>query len=228
MTAIVGVDADLGRIVIPQLARLVSFPGAPARRAVRGEFGIFVVKQKKPIILDWLETFIEGKKQLVPVIAGYKTVWASITHNERVDAGASYQARQCFGGGASPAAPSATVYFNALAIANATLTKAKGDQSLGSTSSGVTTNEFTTIGLSRATATTPIAGDYTAPSSLGGTFSQVVAKLFTASGGGTAYGAGIFNSTTAAGSILYVEDNFASNAVLTSGDTLTVTVTISN
>jgi hypothetical protein len=144
------------------------------------------------------------------------------------DAGADYQAKQVFAGGSSPAAPSATVYFNVIAIANGTLTKAKGDQSLGSTSASVTTNEYTTIGLSRATANSPVGGDYTAPSTLGGTFSQNIAKTFTASGSGTAYGAGIFNSTTVASSILYVEDNFSSTAVLISGDTLTVTVTISN
>lgn len=213
---LVGIDRDLGRIHIPALSRLISLPGRSVRRAVDGEFGIVVAKQRRPVF--------DG-----PHLLGYRTLWASVSHNERVDAGASYQARQCFAGGASPAAPSATVYFNVIAIANATLTKAKGDQSLGSTSSGVTTNEYTTVGLSRFTADSPVGGDYTAPSSLGGTFSQIVKKTFTASGaGGTAYGAGVFNSTTVSGSILYVEDNFSSTAVLIAGDTLTVTWTISN
>ena len=225
---LVGIDRDLGRITLPALSRLISLPGAPVRRAVRGEFGVFVAKVKRPRILDHVEQIVNGVRTLVPIIGGYDTVWASVSHNERVDAGAAYQARQVFAGGSSPAAPSATVYFNVLAVANASLTKAKGDQSLGSTSSGVTTNEFTASGLSRATADTPVGGDYTAPSTLGGTFSQVVKKTFTATGSVTAQGAGVFNSTTVAGSILYVEDNFSSSAALVNNDTLTVTATISN
>ena len=210
------IDPDLGRVFVPKAFNTgISYANRPIRRAANGEVGIFVAKQKRPIFNE------HG-------LLRYETVWSSVTHNERVDAGANYQAKQVFAGGSSPAAPSATVYFNVIAVANGTLTKAKGDQSLGSTSANATTNEYTTIGLSRATANSPVGGDYTAPSSLGGTFSQVVAKTFTASGSGTAYGAGIFNSTTVSGSILYVEDNFSSTAVLISGDTLTVTVTVSN
>lgn len=206
-------DPDLGRIVLPALSRTISRPDAPTRKAVTGEVGIFVAKQRRP-------TFRGGKLH-------YDLIWASITHNERVDAGANKQSKQVHGGGSSPGAPSATAYFNVIAVANASLTKAKGDQSLGSTSANATTNEFTTIGLSRAAATLG-GGDYTAPASLGATFSQVISKVFTASGGGTAYGAGVFDSTTVSGSILYVEDNFSSTAVLVSGDTLTVTITITN
>jgi len=218
MTAILYTDRDLGRIVVPDIfRRMVSFPGRPVRRAVNREIGIFVAKQHRPVLDEWT-----GR------IARMQLLWASITHNERVDAGAQEQALQVFGGGGTPASPSATVYPKVIAVANGTLTKGKGDQSLGSASSGVTTNEFTTIGLSRAAAAALAGGDYTAPSTLGGTFSQVVKKVFTASGGGTAYGGGVFDSLTVAGSILYVEDNFASTAVLVSSDTLTVTVTITN
>jgi hypothetical protein len=210
-------DPDLGRIFVPPaLTKLISLPNRPVKRAV-GEVGIFVAKQRRPVFRE------DGK------LLRYMTLWASITHNERVDAGAQYQAQQCFAGGGSPAAPSATVYFNVLAIATSGFTtKTKTDQSIGSASSGATTNEFTTIGLSRATATAPISGDYTAPSTLGGTFSQVIKKTFTASGSGTAHGAAVLNSTTVAGSILYVEDIFSSDAVLVSGDTLSVTVTNTN
>lgn len=222
---LIGFDKDLGRLFLPAFARAVSAPGLRTRRMADGEYGLVVAKQKRPVV-RMRET--EGGV-LVPELLGFQTIWASVSHNERVDAGANYQAKQCFAGGSSPAAPSATVYFNVIAVANGALTKAKGDQSLGSTSSGVTTNEYTTVGLSRATANSPAGGDYTAPSTLGGTFAQVVAKTFTVSGaGGTAYGAGLFNSTTVAGSILYVEDNFSSNAVLVAGDTLTVTFTINN
>jgi len=226
---IVGIDRDLGRINLPFLDRLISYPGRPARRAVSGEFGIFVTKQQRPRIVDYIRQLVNGVETLVPVITGYDTIWTSITHNERVDAGALYQANQVFAGGSTPTAPSATAYFNVIAIASAALTKAKTDLSLGIVTANVTTNEYTTIGLSRATATTPIGGDYTAPSSLGGTFSQLVTKIMTVSGaGGTAYGAGIFNSTTVSGSKLYVEDNYSSTAVLVSGDTLTTNATISN
>lgn len=215
-------DPDLGRILLPAIGRTISRPHAPVR-AAHGEIGVFVAKQRRPRVVD----LVEQHGVLVPVVAGYDLIWASITHNERVDVGADKQAKQVFGGGGTPGAPSATAYFNVIAVASATLTKAKGDQSLGSTSANVTTNEFTTIGLSRAAATLA-GGNYTAPSSLGGTFSQVISKTFTASGGGTAYGCGVFDSTTVSGSILYVEDNFSSTAVLVSGDTLTVTVTITN
>lgn len=216
-------DPELGRIAVPTAAhRTISRPNAPVTRA-HGEIGVFVAKQHRPRVIDC----VERHGVLIPIIGGYDMVWASITHNERVDAGADKQARQTFGGGASPAAPSATAYFNVIALASATLTKTKTDQSLGSASSGVTTNEFTTIGLARATATL-IAGNYTAPSTLGGTFAQLISKLFTASGNGTVFGAGIFDSTTVAASVLYVEDNFSSSAVMVSGDTLTVNATITN
>jgi hypothetical protein len=210
-------DPDLGNIYTPPgFWRSKSYPGQPTRRIKPGEVGIFVAVQKRPIYRD--DGFLERME----------TLWWSITHNERVDAGADKQARQTFGAGASPAAPSATVYFSVMAIANATLTKAKGDQSLGSTSSGVTTNEFTTLGLARVAATTPVGGDYTAPASLGAQFAQILRKTFTATGSATALGGGLFDSTTVAGSILYAEDNYASSAVLVTNDTLTQTITVNN
>jgi hypothetical protein len=210
-------DPHLGNIYVPSsLTGRTFYPGGHSRRAIDGEIGIFVAKHRRPRLGNG------------GAIVGYDTLWASITHNERVDVGAQQQAVQVFGGGGSPASPSATLYPKVMAIANGTLTKNKADLSLGSTSANVTTNEFTTIGLSRVAVATIVGGNYTAPSSLGGTFSQVVTKTFTASGGGTAYGAGLFDSTTVSGSILYVEDNFASTAVLVSGDTITVTVTITN
>lgn len=209
---------DLGRIFVPDaFKRLLSLPGRPTKQAVNlREIGIVEAVHKRP-------TWDDRKGRLALEIL----MW-SITHNERVDAGAQEQAVQCFGGGGTPASPSATVYPKVIAIASATLTKAKGDQSLGSTSANVTTNEFTTIGLSRVAAQTIVGGDYTAPSTLGGTFAQLLKKTFTFSGSGTAKGSGVFDSTTVSGSILYVEDNFSSDAVGVSGDTLAVTWTINN
>jgi len=55
-----------------------------------------------------------------------------------------------------------------------------------------------------------------------------VSKLFTATGGATAYGAGLFDSTTVAGSLLYAEGLFSSNAILATTDTLTVQCTPAN
>ena len=205
------VDADLGRVFVPKaLTDLVSLPGRATRRAAAGEVGIFVAKQHRPVYDDW------------GLLKGFLLLWSSVTHYERVDKGAEIQSNRCFGyaGGST-----ANGVFTAVAVASAALTKAKGDLSLGSTSANATTNEFTTIGLSRAAGS---VGAYTAPSSLGGTFSQVISKVFTASGSGTAHGAGLFDSTTVSGSFLYVEDNFASTAVLVSSDTLTVTITITN
>lgn len=208
-------DRDLGRVKIPALDRLISVASRPVRRMSDGEMGIVIAKQFRPRRRD------DG------LVIGFDMLWHDVSANERVDAGAAFQAVQCFGGSGTPAAPSAANYARAIAVASATLTKAKGDQSLGSTSSGVTTNEYTTIGLSRVNATL-VGGDYTAPASLGATFAQIVKNTFTASGSGTAYGSGLFNSTTPAGSILYVEDNFGSTAVLVSGDTLSITWTITN
>jgi hypothetical protein len=210
-------SADLGRIFVPPIfSQSLSLPGRPvkARRTLR-EVGICEMVHKRPITRF-------GK--LI-----YEIGTISITHNERVDAGAQEQAVQCFGGGGTPASPSATIYPKVIAIATAGFTtKTKTDQSIGVITSGVTTNEFTTIGLSRVAATTPIGGDYTAPASLGAVFSQLIKKTFTFTGGGTAHGSAVFDSATVAGSILYVEDQFSSDAIGITNDTLAITWTISN
>jgi hypothetical protein len=210
---------DLGRIFVPEaLTRLISYPGKAVRQAVNiREIGIVEAVHKRPVWDD-------RKGRLALEIL----MW-SITHNERVDAGAQEQAVQCFGGGGTPASPSATVYPKVIAIATTGFTtKTKTDLSIGSASANATTNEFTTIGLSRVAATTPVGGDYTAPSTLGGTFAQLLKKTFTFSGSGTAHGSAVYDSTTVSGSILYVEDIFSSDAIGVSGDTLAVTWTINN
>jgi len=207
-------DPILGRVAVPAIDRLISVARRPVRRMASGEMGIVIAKQLRPRMRDG-------------IAIGFDLIWHDVSANERVDAGAAFQAVQCFGGSGTPAAPSSANYARAIAVASASLTRTKTDQSLGSASAGVTTNEYTTIGLSRANATLT-GGQYTLPASLGATFAQQIAYVFTASGSGTAYGSGVFNSTTPAGSILYVEDNFGTNAVLGSGDTLTITWTITN
>jgi len=210
------ISQDLGRVFIPDaFKRLISYPGTATKHAIcLREVGVVEAVHKRPVWQDERLTFDIG-------------MW-SITHNERVDIGAQQQAVQVFGGGGTPGSPSTTLYPKVIAIANGTLTKAKTDLSLGSASANVTTNEYTTIGLTRVAATSPIGGDYTAPSTLGGTFIQLIKKTFTASGGGTAYGSGVYDSTTVSGSILYVEDNFSTTAVMVTNDTLAVTWTITN
>jgi hypothetical protein len=199
-------DLELGRVFTPPAAgRLLSLPGVPARRLHGpGELGVFVARQHRP-------------RREAGVLRAMELVWLSITHNERVDRGAAQQDIRCFGSGGA--------VFTAVAVANAVLTKNKADESLGTTTADVTTNEFTTLGLARAAGS---LGTYTAPSSLGGQFSRVVTRTFTATGNATARGAGLFDSVTVSGSKLYVEDNFSSDAVLVANDTLTVNITITN
>lgn len=205
------IDPDLGKILIPQAyTRRISLPNAPVRRSSEGEGGIFVAKQYRNVIDA--ET---GK------VVRREMIWHSITHNERVDAGAAIQANRLFG----TAGTTANGVFTAGALASANITKTKTDLSLGSASANATTNEFTTIGLSRATLT---VGSYTAPASLGATFAQALTKTFTATGTGTVWGAGVFDSTTVSGSNLYVEDLFGSTAVMNNTDTLALTVTLTN
>lgn len=209
-------DPFLGRIAAPvDWHRAVSLPGQATRRPMAEQFALYVGVQRR-------------KRDLSDPLSPYDIVWTGVFHNERVDAGAAKQAGQLHGGGSTPAAPDATNYFRVIALANASLTIAKGDQSLGSGSAGVTTNEFTTLGLSRANATAPVGGDYTLPGALGGQFAQILRMTATATGNATVFGAGVFDRTTVATSILYGEGNFASQAVMVNQDQLTTTVTNNN
>ncbi len=146
-----------------------------------------------------------------------KVVWASVTHNERVDDGAGHNVNRMFGTvGASNGVGSV------VAVADQALTRTKTDRSLESITQGVTTSEFTTIGLSRAAGTVQ---NYVAPSTLNGTFSADVFKSFSVTGTGTAFGSGLFDQVVVAGSFLLVEDDFASSASVVNGDTLEITWT---
>lgn len=201
-------DPEMGRIYLPQdLLRLVSLPGRPTHGAKPGEYGLFLSKQHRPVRRE------DG------LLLRHEMIWTSFDHNERVDEGAVIQDAACFTGG------SINAFIN-IAIASASITVAHGDLSLGSASANATTNEFTTIGLSRAAGS---LGSYTAPVSLGAQFSRIISKLMTASGSGTAYGAGLFDSATVVGSHLYVELLYSNgSAVLVTSDTITTTATISN
>lgn len=207
-------DAELGRVFAPAAAgRLLSLRGVPARRLFGpGELGVFVAKQHRP-----RRARPDEASGAAGVLRAMELLWVSVTHNERVDDGAAEQDALLFG--------ASTKRFTVVAVANAALTKTKTDSSLGVDAAGQTTNEFTTLGLARAAGS---LGAYTAPASLGGQFSRVISKVFTATGSATARGAGLFDSVTVAGSVLYVEDNFSADAVLLTNDTLTVNITITN
>lgn len=209
MTAVLRIDPDLGRIFVPEIfSKRISLPGQATRRfAKSGELGIFVATQKR-----W-----NASKRTM------ETIWSSISHNERVNRGSSIQANRVFG----TVGTTAVGVFSAIAIASANITKTATDLGLGQATGGSTiTNEFSTIGLSRTAGTVQ---NLVAASTLGGTFSVDIYKSFSVTGTGTAYGAGLFDSTTPTGSNLYVEDLFTtSSASLLSGDTLNVTITITN
>lgn len=231
-TATVFGQPQIGRIWVPNIT--VSYPGSG--RCQPKHQGIVVASTMRPLwsidsikapeasqLRDgraWHRKIAEYLRPLIdPSRFVTECVWASVTHNERVDRGASIQHYRVFG----TVGQAANGVFTAVAVASATLTKTKTDLSLGAAGSGVTTNEFTTIGLSRAAGTHQNLGS--APGALDGTQASDVYKSFAVTGSGTAYGAGLFDSTTVAGSNLYVEDNFGSSAVLVNGDTLNVTYT---
>jgi hypothetical protein len=185
--------------------------------------GIFK-KMEEPELKDGTEwghrVLAWAKKHVDPELLVPRTEWVSVTHNERVNDGHSIQTNRCFG----TVGVTANGVFSAVAVANATLTKTATDSSLGTNAGDLTTNEFTTVGLSRATGT---VGGFVAASALDGTGSNTVVKDFTVTGaGGTAVGSGLFDSTTVVGSFLYCEDNFSSSAVLVATDHLIVTWTV--
>lgn len=169
-----------------------------------------------------IEEFLNPfRKDFDPDVFKSDLVWADIGHNERVDKGGDINITRLFG--AASGASTAAGVLTAMAIASASLTVAHADLSLGSGSANATTNEFTTIGLSRAAATVQ---NYVATTTLDATVSVDLFKSFSVSGSGTAYGAGVFDSTTVSGSFLFIEKNFSSSAVVVNGDTLQVTITI--
>jgi hypothetical protein len=218
MGRLFAIDELLGRVWLPRRwdAR-VSYPGGGALKSALRECGIFLARQARPVYSP------EG------IVLRYELVWTSFTHNERVDAGAAEQAVQCFAGSGSPASPSATKYPSVIAVATTGFTtKTKTDQSIGTSSAGVTTNEFTSGGLSRHAVTAPAGGDYTAPSSLGGQFTQNLAYQFTSTATQTAHGGAVFDSSTVGGSVLYCEDVFSADASLLSSDTLKLVVQLQN
>ena len=157
-------------------------------------------------------------------------------HNERVQNGARMLAKGFWGASSSPQVSTvgvpSYVALNSASTFNSTnfsFAHNNADLSLGagtsSTGAGVTTNEYTTAGLSRALGT---VGSYTDPASaLDGVFTLTVTKTFTCSSGPqNVYGTGLFDESSTATCNLFAEAYFAT-ATLQTSDTLALTWNIS-
>lgn len=227
-----GVHPDLGRLYIPQPS--ISLPGARTHQkfggvviatqrrpqwAMKGLFKLPDVEHPWPNSKAVVDRLLDSyREHFDPREFRTEVVWTSITHNERVNDGGGHNTNRIFG-----TVGTSNGVGNVIAIATTGFTtKTATDSSIGADAASGTTNEFTTIGLSRAVGTVQ---NYVAATTLNGTYATDIVKLFTASGGGTAHGTGLFDSTTVAGSILLAEDIFGSDAIVASGDTLTVTWT---
>lgn len=230
----VKVYPDLGRLWLPNSS--ISLPGrsvhqkpvnivvASVRRplwSIKGVLQLPDVERPQPDGMTVVRRLLEPFRGLIdPLLFASEVVFISVTHNERVDDGAGQNVNRIFGTvGASNGVGTA------VAINNKSITAAAGHRSVDSASQGITTNEFTTIGLSRAAGTVQ---NYVAPAALNGTYSVDIYKSFSVSGGGTAYGSALFDQLVAAGSYLVCEDNWSSAAVVVNGDTVNNTWTYTN
>lgn len=138
-----------------------------------------------------------------------KVIGTTVSYNDRVDKGADLQGSLMSGQSLnSITSPLPPVY---VAVSSSTLTPAKGDTTL--------TGELSGDGLDRAIGTVQ---NYIAPTVLDGAASYDVYKQFTYSGAGaTARSAALFDASSSGN--MFVEDNFAADATLASGDLLEIT-----
>jgi hypothetical protein len=192
-------NEHLGRIWLPNIS--VSRPGGPTAGSRNNNICVASIKRQG------------------------ETAWASITHNARVDIGADLQFNRFLGvtTGITGLPPQYIALGNTGYTANA-----HGHTSIGTTGT-VTTNEFTTLGLSRATGT---FGTYTTPTVLDASVTILLAKTFIVSGGsGTNNGSALFDNTVASGiSHMWVEalytDGGQTAAAFIDTDQIAVTWTI--
>lgn len=230
----------MGALIVPGVGRVVlpnpslSVPGMPTRPrfagvvtmrqhrpkwSSRGILSLPEVRNPFPSSQAVVEKMLRPYRQeLDPKLFDMELVEYSVTPNERVNDGGGHNANRIFGTvGASNGVG------NVVAVATTGFTtKTATDSSIGVNAADLTTNEFTTIGLSRAVGTVQ---NFVAETTLNGTYSADVVKLFTASGSGTAHGSGLYDSATVVGSIMLAEDIFGADAILVTADTLTVTWT---
>jgi hypothetical protein len=150
-----------------------------------------------------------------------ETIFADLVHNNRVDIGGRITMHRII----TATGVTALSTFDKLAVGQNAFTVTKTDQSIGSATPDVTTNEYTSaVGMGRAAS---VSGASSTPASLNAISSADTVTTFTVSGaGGTATGAALFDQIVVAGSHLYVEATFGSSALVVSGDSLQVTWTI--
>ena len=139
---------------------------------------------------------------------GFASGW-----NSRTDQGANWQAQLMGNAAGTPA------LYVALSAASLTITKT--DTFMGSNSVG--TNEIAANGCTRALGS---YGTYVAPTVLGGVFSFVITKVFTATGSQVVVGIALCNSATPQSASVMFEANLATST-LANTDTITTTYTIS-
>ena len=162
-------------------------------------------------------------------------IWASVSHNERVDKGAAGQLYRTLSTGltTSPTFTPATstIGFRIIALSTTNPAAAASHLSLYTTTASNQSLEYSTNGLggSPRQLTGLSIGTYTnAGAAANETASAQLSIAFTCSGGTqTVYGAGIFDSETVTGSNLYAEGTFAEGPTsVTTADVLTVTWTV--
>jgi len=225
---------DVGRVFIPE--RSISIPGRPARRKpsnivvatlrrprwnIEGAFKLPHFEHATPKTRRTIRELIEDyASKLDPALFMGELIWASISHNDRVQDGGDHNVNRIFG---TVGASNAAATF--LAISNLAVVAVVSHASIMSDTQGLTTNEFTTIGLTRVAGTVQ---NYTAPATLDAVFDVDLYKSYSITGSGTAKGAAIFDQLVAAGSWMLCEDPFTSDAVVENGDTLNVTYTYQN
>lgn len=238
---------EIGRIFLPEAT--MSFPKGGKCRPIHS--GVVVATQHRlygtihniwkfeddPNHADgaaWLEEKLAPYRgEVNPFYFERQIAMVSVTHNDRVNDGGGMQVNRLFGTVGTPTA--AGVFVNiglgssALPTGGTTITKTATDSSIGTNGAGVTTLEFTTLGLSRA-AGTPT--NFVAQSTLNGTCSVDIAKtaavgtVFTATGTAEVNASGLFDHVTPASSAMYCEENFSAEASMVNTDTLAITWTI--
>lgn len=182
----------------------------------------------------WLEEKLAPYRgEVNPVYFERQYDWVSVTHNERPTDGASMQIFRMFGTvgvGANAVIINIALGASAIPTGGGVITKTATDSSLGTNAQGVTTLEFTTLGLSRAIS---VPSNFVAATTLDGTASLDLIKtgaggstVFTATGTADVRASGVFDHLTVASSYLFCEDNFSSTASMVNTDTLAVTWTL--
>lgn len=129
-------------------------------------------------------------------------------YNARINSGAAQQGVLMGSAAGNP--------FKFMALSTASLTIAKTDTTLASE---ITSG--TDAGLVRVSAT---FGTYTAPSTVGGAASFVLSNTYTAATGATVQSCALFDASSSGN--MFSEINFSSSAVLSAGDSLAVSYTI--